>query len=586
MNSDNRLINKAFVGIWAINGVSMLFSIACIMIDAILTGQFLGKEAVAASGLVQPVIMLLNIVGGLFGPGLSIMCTRYMGMARKDLVNRVFSIIMEVTLVTSVFFALLLYVLAPTIANTIGAGAQNPVIVDMMRDYLRGFSLAVLPMWFSLALSGLMMVDNDRVRGMAGMVTVLLSDFTFDYLNVAVFHGGMLGMAIATALSYLLGFIVILTHFTKKDRVLKFSLTPFDSNEIKEVMRCSVTSSISLGSVAVRGIIFNSFLLTVAGTVAVAAFSGANSLFSVINAILLGTLTTTSALVSMLFGEEDRSGIIKAANYARKFVLAFMGVLTVLLLMFAGIFARAFLDASATAEIAQAAVFIRFLAVQNMFNAITFSQSGVYQGTRKNMLSNIIAFLREAACPIISCLVFGSLFGLLGFELGLVFAGILTFMSCYIIPSVIRKKPTIHLVDMILLPDDFGAKPEDLFEASISTMEEVVEASDKAMDFCLKKNIDKRTAHMTGLFIEETVGNAMNHKSGKEVLAEIRVIHREDAHIIRIRDNGKQFDPVKWYEQNHPEDPSSGLGIRMIMKLAKDVDFIPALGLNNLMITL
>jgi serine/threonine-protein kinase RsbW len=91
---------------------------------------------------------------------------------------------------------------------------------------------------------------------------------------------------------------------------------------------------------------------------------------------------------------------------------------------------------------------------------------------------------------------------------------------------------------------------------------------------------------MTGLFIEETVGNAMNHKSGKEVLAEIRVIHREDAHIIRIRDNGKQFDPVKWYEQNHPEDPSSGLGIRMIMKLAKDVDFIPALGLNNLMITL
>ncbi|MCR5232797.1 MAG: hypothetical protein K6E53_02680 [Lachnospiraceae bacterium] len=156
------------MGIWAINGVSMLFSIACIMIDAILTGQFLGKEAVAASGLVQPVILLLNIVGGLFGPGLSIMCTRYMGMA------------------------------------------------------------------------------------------------------------------IATALSYLMGFIVILTHFTKKDRVLKFSVVPFDLKEIKEVMRCSVASSISMGSIAVRGIIFNS----------------------------------------------------------------------VLLLMFAGIFARAFLDASATAEIA------------------------------------------------------------------------------------------------------------------------------------------------------------------------------------------------------------------------------------------
>ncbi len=58
MKSDDLLINKAFVGIWAVNGISMLFSIACVMIDAILTGQFLGKDAVTASGLFQPVIML------------------------------------------------------------------------------------------------------------------------------------------------------------------------------------------------------------------------------------------------------------------------------------------------------------------------------------------------------------------------------------------------------------------------------------------------------------------------------------------------------------------------------------------------
>ena len=119
MKSDDRLINKAFVGIWAVNGISMLFSIACVMIDAILTGQFLGKDAVTASGLVQPVILLLNIVGGLLGPGLGIMCTRYMGMARKDLVNNIFSMIMEIQLFVSILFMALLYVLAPTIAGAL-----------------------------------------------------------------------------------------------------------------------------------------------------------------------------------------------------------------------------------------------------------------------------------------------------------------------------------------------------------------------------------------------------------------------------------------------------------------------------------
>ena len=139
VKSDSRLISRSFVGIWAVNGVSMLFSIACVMIDAILTGQFLGKEAVTAAGLVQPVVLILSIVGGLFGPGLSILCTRYMGMARKDLVNRVFSMIMQVTLCASVVFALLLFAMAPTISASIGAKAHDPVIVDMMCDYLRGF---------------------------------------------------------------------------------------------------------------------------------------------------------------------------------------------------------------------------------------------------------------------------------------------------------------------------------------------------------------------------------------------------------------------------------------------------------------
>ena len=120
MKTDDRLINKAFVGIWAVNGISMLFSIACVMIDAILIGQFLGKDAVTASGLLQPVIMLLNIVGGLLGPGLGILCTRYMGMARKDKVNNVFSMTMEIQMCVSVFFSLLLFALSPGIAQALG----------------------------------------------------------------------------------------------------------------------------------------------------------------------------------------------------------------------------------------------------------------------------------------------------------------------------------------------------------------------------------------------------------------------------------------------------------------------------------
>ena len=53
-----------------------------------------------------------------------------------------------------------------------------------------------------------------------------------------------------------------------------------------------------------------------------------------------------------------------------------------------------------------------------------------------------------------------------------------------------------------------------------------------------------------------------------------------------MRDNGKAFDPVTWISQNHPEDPLKGAGIRMIIGMAKDVQYVPTLRMNNLIVTI
>ena len=60
----------------------------------------------------------------------------------------------------------------------------------------------------------------------------------------------------------------------------------------------------------------------------------------------------------------------------------------------------------------------------------------------------------------------------------------------------------------------------------------------------------------------------------------------EDKKVIRFRDNGIPFNPVEWLEKNHPEDPTSCIGIRMIVAMAKKVNYVSAVGWNNLMITL
>ncbi len=76
-----------------------------------------------------------------------------------------------------------------------------------------------------------------------------------------------------------------------------------------------------------------------------------------------------------------------------------------------------------------------------------------------------------------------------------------------------------------------------------------------------------------------------NHDK-KQANVYIRVVFSNDRQIIRFRDMGRPFDPVGWYEKNHPKDPASGMGIRMVISLAQDVKYITAMNLNNLIVTL
>jgi Na+-driven multidrug efflux pump len=84
------------------------------------------------------------------------------------------------------------------------------------------------------------------------MFVTLAADAAFDLANVLVFHGGMLSMALATSLSNCLGLCVLLTHFSRKDRILHFTLQGLRAGDLKDVVLCGIPSVISMGSQVVR----------------------------------------------------------------------------------------------------------------------------------------------------------------------------------------------------------------------------------------------------------------------------------------------------------------------------------------------
>lgn len=587
MKTDTHLLNKMFRGILITNAISIVAGIACVMIDGIVTGQFLGPDAVTAAGLLHPVVMLINLVGGLLG-GVGVMCTRYMGKAQQDRVNQVFSIVLIAAAVYAVISAALVYLLAPWLGSVLGAGTRDPQIVRMISDYLRGFAPGLLFMRFTVLLSGIMMLDNDKKRSMMAMGATLISDAAFDLLNVTVFNGGMFGMAVATTLSNVVGFAVIMTHYFRKNRVIHFTREGLKMRDLGDVALRGIPNAINMGCQALRSLIFNALLLAIADKTAVAGLSIANNAFSIIFALVLGMFVSTSILSSLMYSEEDRRGLEHGVTLAVKITIAVFVVLGVLIAVFPKPFAMIFVRPDAVAAVDQGAAFIRCWGIQFMFMALSFPISGTYQGTMHLRQSYLIDIMREGVLPVACVVGLGKAFGLRGAEIGFAAAGILTFALTVLVPLVYNKKLPVKPKDFLILPDDFGAKPDELYEATMHDIKEVIGVSEEVRSFCIERGADRHKANMLALFIEEMAGNTVQHgyASGKKASVDLRFVYHDDSGMIRLRDDGRPFDPIRWLEKNSGDDPASGLGIRVVTGLAKDVSYMASMEMNNLVITL
>ena len=110
----------------------------------------------------------------------------------------------------------------------------------------------------------------------------------------------------------------------------------------------------------------------------------------------------------------------------------------------------------------------------------------------------------------------------------------------------------------------------------VETLEDVVGISVRVQEFCLERGIDRRRAHIAALALEEMAGNVIDHgfkKDKKKHRVDVRVVHKDDDVILRIRDDCIPFDPGERAGIIDPEDPAKNIGIRMVFKTARDVKY-------------
>jgi anti-sigma regulatory factor (Ser/Thr protein kinase) len=148
-----------------------------------------------------------------------------------------------------------------------------------------------------------------------------------------------------------------------------------------------------------------------------------------------------------------------------------------------------------------------------------------------------------------------------------------------------KKRATISAEDLALLDEDFGVPDENIYEAEIFTKEDISAASIAIGEFCKAHGEDDKTSYYISLCMEEITANIINHGFGidnKDHRIDVRYVIKKKKRTLRIRDDCEIFDPISYFELHKNDAPSKTIGIRVVMSLTKDANYINSLGLNNL----
>ncbi|MBQ6382263.1 MAG: ATP-binding protein [Clostridia bacterium] len=555
----------------------------CLLIDNIMIGRFLGEQAIAAYGLANPLLLAIGALGSLLAAGIQVACGKSLGKGSQEETNAGFSSAVAVTAGVSLLFMAVVLIFRSPLAQAMGAGNSGGLF-EQTRDYLAGFSIGAPGSMGALVLVPFMQMAGQSGLLIAAVLGMTVTDIALDLLNVLVFHGGMFGMGLASAISYYVAMAIGAFYFLSKRSVFHFSARQVSRRKIAELFSSGIPAGFNMASSVILVFLMNRIVRDIGGQSGVAAFTVISTFGNSANCITTGIGGVSLTLSGILFNEEDRSGLKELIRLLCRYAVVLGLAMGAVLLIFAPAFVSLFIPESGPTR-DMAILGMRIFAAGLIPCCINNAVKNMYQVSGRAWLTEGICLLEGAIFPVAAAFILTRFMGITG--AWLYFAAGELLALCFIGLYVRLKTGKAPWADgaYLLLKPDFGVTPDNLLEKDIASMADVTAAAREAEAFCLSRGQGARIGNHIALCIEEMASNTIQHgfeKDRKEHHLSVRVLCKPEHWVLRFRDDCGAFDPVHYV----PEGENDALGIRLVMAMAQEANYTYSLNLNNLMLKL
>ncbi len=303
--------------------------------DTIMVGS-LGAVATAAVAINASPSWFLNALPMIFSVGGTVLVAREVGAEDYPLAGRAASTAVGAAFSVSVILMLVMMFLSPFVPIWMGAAPE--VIPDAI-NYLRIYSLAIVPQFCGLTAAGLIRgAGNTKTPMLVGLSTNLVNvvvnfllifpareltifGFTFNMWGAGM---GVSGAAIATALSQTISGVFMVMLLFNNSQVIKISIkdmVPFDFKIMKRMVRVGLPAAAERLAISIGQIFFQRMIADL-GTIQVAAHYLATTAESITYMPAFGFGIAATTLVGQSLGAKNKEDARIYAN-----INGFLGIL-------------------------------------------------------------------------------------------------------------------------------------------------------------------------------------------------------------------------------------------------------------------
>ena len=278
------------------------------MVDSIFIGQGVGPLAISGLAVTFPLMNLSTALGTLVGAGAAVMLSVLLGQKNYKAANKVLGNVVSLNIIIGLIFMAVALIFIDPILFFFGASENT---LPYAKEYITIILIGNVITHVYFGLNAAMRSSGFPKKAMALTIFTVVFNTILDPIFIFVFDMGIAGAAWATVIAQTVAMIVVLKHFSDKERAFHFEKGIFklDMRVAKDSLAIGMGPFLMNAAACLVTLFINQQLRDYSGDLGIGAYGICNRLIFMFIMICMGLNQGMQPIAGYNYGAKQYSRV-------------------------------------------------------------------------------------------------------------------------------------------------------------------------------------------------------------------------------------------------------------------------------------